>query len=131
VALIVAGAVLALARRLPIALWLIIILNKIIITILFYGYARQAASIAPAWFILIAIAIDTLLLPLDRRWVEWRHWQRTIAMGVCLLMLALDVMLARGKEDDRIVIGPMQARPDLGPDAFTSYGEIEIRYGTP
>jgi hypothetical protein len=125
------GIVLYVVRRMRAGLWLLIIVNKIIITVLFYGYARQAASIAPAFFVLIAIAVDSILLLIDRRWPGWLQCQRGVAIGICVIMLALDIVLARGEEKDRIVIGPVDQRPDLGPGAFASYGEIEIRRGVP
>ncbi len=130
-ALLAAGIVLALARRMPppTSLWALIIINKIIITILFYGYARQAASIAPAFFVFIAITIDSLLLPVDRRWPQWKHWQRAIVLGLCGSMLILDLLLSPSGEKDLILIGPLEQRPDLGPGAFASFGEVEIRRG--
>jgi len=126
-ALIAAGVALALARRIPIGLWLLIIVNKIIITALFYGYARQAASVAPAFFVLTAITLDTLLLPIDRRWPTWMTWLRAMAIGACVAMLALDFAFKRGDEAGRLVLGPVEQRPDLGRGAFASYGEIEVR----
>jgi hypothetical protein len=124
-ALITAGLILVLARRIPIALWLLIILYKIIVTILFYGYARQGASIAPAFFILIAITIDSILLLVDRRAPGWKEWQRIIAMSLCASMLLLDLVFSRGGET--VIIGHTTPRPEFGQGAWTSFDEIEIR----
>ena len=130
VALIVAGALLALARRIPIALWLLIIAYKLLITLAFYGYARQGASIAPAFYVLVAITLDSMLLLLDRRWPAWQRIQPTVCASICAAALLLDLALGRSDEAERQhIVGPTTPRPDLGKDAWTSFGTNEIRRG--
>jgi hypothetical protein len=125
-ALIAAGVLLALARRMPASLWLVIILNKLIITLLFYGYARQGASIAPAFFVFIAIAVDTLLLPLDRRLPGVMRYLPAATLIGCIAMLATDVALKRSPQLERIV-GVHVDRPEFGANAIQAFNRIEIR----
>ncbi len=126
--LIATGTLLALARRIPCALWILLILNKLIITLLFYGYARQGASIAPAFYVFVAVTIDTLLLPLDRSATKLMRRQAAAAIIMCVLALGLDVGLSRRHEHVEIV-GQRVPRPDLGPGAFQAFNRVEIRSG--
>jgi hypothetical protein len=128
-AMIAAGVVLALARRMPIGLWLLIILYKLVITLLFYGYARQGASIAPAIYVFIAIAIDSLLLRLDRAAPGWMKWQPVLATMICIVALATDLLCSRRNEHVAIHGATLQ-RPELGHGAFQAFNRIEIRPAT-
>ena len=125
-AVITAGVILAVARRMPVALWLLIILYKLIITLLFYGYARQGASIAPAFYVLMGIAIDSLLLQIDRRWPGWIRGQAMVVGSIVAAMLISDVVMSR--RDERItIVGTHVPRPDLGATAFQAFNRIAIR----
>lgn len=126
-AMIAAGVVLALTRRLPVGLWLLVILYKLIITLLFYGYARQGASIAPAFYVCIAVLVDSLLIPIDRRWPAWREPLRAFTIALCVVALILDVLAMRGEERGIVVVGRPVPRPELGANAWTAFSEIEIR----
>lgn len=59
-AAILIGVGLAVARRRG-APWLIVIASKLVVTVLFFGYARQAVSILPAFHLMAAIAIDAAI----------------------------------------------------------------------
>lgn len=59
-ALFLTGLIAAAKRRIG-AAWLLVIAAKLITTVAFYGYARQAASILPAFFLFIALGLDTIL----------------------------------------------------------------------
>lgn len=124
--LIATGIILALARRIPCALWLLLILNKLIITIAFYGYARQGASIAPAFYVFIAIAIDSMLLPIDGRVARLKRWQPAIVLALCGAMLIGDLLLSRRHEQIAIK-GLSVERRGLGPNAFQAFNRIELR----
>lgn len=124
--LITLGIIFALARRIPAGLWFLLIINKLIITMLFYGYARQGASIAPAFFVFIAIALDSMLIPPDRRLPRVMFWLPAATLIGCIAMLTADVALKRGPHIERIV-GEHVDRPELGTNAFQAFNRIEIR----
>jgi hypothetical protein len=125
-ALIAAGVVCGIARRLNVSLWLLIIVYKLAVTLVFYGYARQGASIAPAFFVFIAIANDTLLIPLDRLRPRLMRRHAIIGTLTCIILLVGDVVFARRPQRERIV-GDTAARPEFGPGAFQAFNRIEIR----
>lgn len=82
---VLAGVIVAAVRRTG-GVWTLVIGYKLIVTVLFYGYARQAVSILPAFYLFAAIFVDQLI-----RWMESRHsvplkWQR-IAFGVIVAAL--------------------------------------------
>lgn len=83
-ALVVVGALrLVLARKG--APWLMVVLAKLIVTVFFYGYARQSASILPAFAVLIGAAISW---PLDRSSVC------RVAMPIAASLLTIAVLIA-------------------------------------
>ncbi len=136
-ALIVTGIVLALVRRMPVTPWLLIILYKLIVTLAFYGYARQGASIAPAFFVFIAIIADVLLSPLDRQQSRMMRFHPAIAIMMCAALLAGDIFFSRRNEQPSIV-GQTSPRPEListpaaseatpKPIPFHAFNRIEIR----
>ena len=124
--LIATGVVLAFVRRIPVSLWLLIILYKLLITVAFYGYARQGASIAPAFYVFIAIALDTMLVPFGRRAPKLMRRQSATAIVFCLLMLAGDIAFSRRGVPAQIISKTI-ARPELGSGAFQAFNRIEIR----
>jgi len=52
--------ILACIRRGIGALWMLAILYKLLVTALFYGYARQAVSILPIWYLFVAVGLAQL-----------------------------------------------------------------------
>jgi hypothetical protein len=124
-----AGAVIAALRRVA-GVWLLIIAYKIVVTILFYGYARQAASIAPAFLVLTALVLDGLMTRLSPaagpsvsvRWV----------MAGFALIIALGIEVFAAVTADRFTPhGNLNLRTDWGPSAFQSYERAVIRYSPP
>ena len=125
-AVILAGMFLGWRRNLA-ALCLIVIASKLIVTVAYYGYARQAVSIEPAWFLFAAIAIDALLSRLHCT-------ERTAsALGITIIvaLLGCEVHSFRGSHAFEIRPKHPEARitrtPEWGPGAFETFDEIELR----
>ena len=79
------GAILAWSRP-PARLWLLFALSKVLVVMVFYGYARQGATTIPVIALLLALVGARLL----ERWgLEVRQLRR-IAFSVALLLLALE-----------------------------------------
>lgn len=119
--LLAAGVAASLARRRG-GIWLAIIASKLIVTILFYGYARQAASIGPAFFVLIALACD-FALPRDHRW--------PVRVGIGAVIAAVVIDIGVAALAPRLIVQPEQpgtitARPQWGAGAFQSFGRVHI-----
>jgi hypothetical protein len=76
---------LVIARRRPeLVPWLIFLASKLVITLMYFGYARIGATAAPVVLLLAALAVDRLILsrlPWNRLW---------IAVTVALLILIAD-----------------------------------------
>jgi len=123
--MIVGGMVIALARR-SAGVWLIIIVNKLIVTILFYGYARQGASIGPAFFVMMALLIEFILTLLTSRWPRLSASLPWIGCAVVMIALSIDLRIAITAQPLRIH-GNLIQRPEFGPGAFTSYERIELK----
>lgn len=107
--------------------WLLIIASKVIVTIAFYGYARQSASITPAFAVLIAAALVWL--------VSWSKAFRPIGLAmlaVCLLgVIARDALEIRRPmvptiEADADAVRPARAGAEHG--AFECLKEMRIEY---
>ena len=137
--LILAGAVIA--RRSDAGrLCLLVLVYKLVVTIGFFGYARQAASIGPVLALLAALALDALAgklgaaigrrggaagsltgaLPGDHR-RAWLLVGSVVALGV-----AVDVQAARHPPAFDIH-GPLRATPEWGESSFSSNAKIELR----
>lgn len=120
---ILAGCVIALRRRAG-ALWLVVIANKLAITVAFYGYARQAVSIAPAFYVLAAIAIDAALARFERP--VWR----TRTVGLVLVVVALALEFASFVSPPSFEVVPTSAdatsvpAPTLGAGAFECFHDV-------
>jgi hypothetical protein len=122
---ILAGIFVGCRRNLG-ALCLIVIGYKLVVTTLFYGYARQAVSIEPALFIFGAIAIDAMFTRLRCP----PRIATALGIAAVLALVGCDIASYRGSHDFEIHPMPANSRilkaPDWGPGAFESFGEIEI-----
>jgi hypothetical protein len=101
--------------------WLLFLLSKVAVTVLFFGYARQGASVIPVVALLFALAADRWLLrrttiPLGRR-------------GAALLaVLALGLETARFLAGPTVVIdGRVAGATDPYPDDLGQDHRIEVR----
>ena len=125
-ALIVAGARIA-RRREAGRLCLLVLLYKLLVTVAFFGYARQAASIGPVLAILAAVAIEALAGAFPAG--AWRWSRRPGAVLVALIVLvavAADIHAARHPPAYDIH-GPLRPAPDWGESAFSANAGIELR----
>jgi hypothetical protein len=126
-ALLVLGA--AMAWRQPNGgLWLLVVAYKLVIVILYYGYARQTVSILPVFLVLAALGIDGVLGFMGRR-VAWRPSpavQWIGAFAVIVVAVNLDIRAARFPAAFEVV-GPTRPTPEWGPQAFSSNAPIQIR----
>lgn len=122
------------ARRIPAAApWLVIILYKVIVTTAFYGYARQAASILPAFAVLYAIGLDALLGLASRRFpVSLASGSRRFAAALWTVpiaaLLLLDLTATRATPIPAPGADAWPA-PRWGPGAFESFSDITLRRG--
>lgn len=89
--------VVAAREREALAPWLLLLASKLLVTILFFGYARQGAACIPALAPLAALAIDRwLLVPAARRWPR-------APRGAAVVL----VLLALGMEAERTLDPPV------------------------
>lgn len=121
------GLVVGLVRGVG-GLWLTIILAKVITTILFFGYARQAASILPAFAVFGALGIDALLVlvaalvpPLQRL----PKWAPALWLAPVAAVLVFDLIV--GPPEGLQVTGNAREMPRFGPDAFDSSSDLSIQ----
>lgn len=109
------------------SLWVIIILYKLIVTILFYGYARQAVSIYPAFAVMVALCIDQFLTPIFNRWQPKRAIV-AIALGILSVVLVLVDVVGSVRERHLNIIGRVEPAPRFGPGAFISSQPLRIEH---
>jgi len=122
----IAGAVACMRRRNG-AVWLLIVVYKLLVALAFYGYARQAASILPAFFVLVALGFEAMLVaPVSRRWPRVSSAIRPLALAVAAALL-LGAGVAVGSSFRYDVAGPTDAAPLWGDGAFESCRRLTIR----
>jgi hypothetical protein len=122
-----AGLVVALRRR-SAAVWLLAIAYKLAVTVAFYGYARQAVSVAPAFYVLAALALDALLArvsPSSARWLGWSVVCAALACDVAHFATAQPLVLEQSSSP-RVV-----QTPQWGAGAFESYDQLVLVPRTP
>ena len=84
-------------ERDALAPWLLLLASKLLVTVLFFGYARQGAACIPALAPLAALAIDRwLLVPAASRWARVPRFAATLL-----------VLLALGMEAERSLDPPV------------------------
>lgn len=114
VAVIIVGCTRALTRGSG-RLWLMVVAYKLAVTILFYGYARQAASVLPAFAVLAA---SGAAWPAVRLHVPVRT--RSIGLvGVVALIAGADAWVAATHPVVEVT-GRAEAAPRFGREAWTS-----------
>jgi hypothetical protein len=125
IATFVIGAFVAFMRRMA-GVWLVIIAYKLVVTILFYGYARQAASIAPAFFVITALAVDWVMLKFAPN-IKPRQTAKWMIAGVALLMLVAAEIYAAITVDHFTARGNLNPKPEWGDNAFHSFERVDIQ----
>jgi len=124
VALLIAGAVIAI-RTPGGSLWPLIVLYKVIVTILFFGYARQAAAIAPAFFILLSLPNDAALTRFVAGKPARERMLPMLGMAALTILMAIDLFAAMNPSL-YTASGRITPAPQWGPEAFTSYEPVTI-----
>jgi hypothetical protein len=112
------------------AVWLIVLLSKLLVTVAFYGYARQSASILPCFAVLLASA---LCWPLDRS----SPGRMAVYVGAALLALSTLItdLIERQSprlptiEADQDKVRP--ARVSAQDGAFECLAPMSIEYAAP
>ncbi len=124
--LIGAGVVVAVRRRVA-GLWLVVMAYKVIVTLLFFGYARQAASILPAFYLLGALGVDGLVRLVEARGRAWRRLSVGTGAAAVVGLAVLDLSVPRSGAVPRIE-GFTRPSERWGPGAFESVAPIRIEY---
>ncbi len=118
------GAFFACLRRGGLIL-LFVVVYKIAVTIAFYGYARQAVSIAPVWFALTALGADALCMLAPR--TDVLRWPMRAALATLFLVAAVQalnppLLVARAAK----IQGRITKTPQWGADAFESFDQLVL-----
>jgi hypothetical protein len=97
---------------------------------LFYGYARQAVSILPVFFVMIAVAADHLMA-----WIAPRTKPSKSLVTIVLSILALGIVLidvvGSLRRPGYATYGPIQMTPQWGAGAFECPRRIELHRAAP
>jgi hypothetical protein len=101
--------------------WVLVVLYKVLVTVAFYGYARQATSIAPATFAVIALGIDAAIGMVMARPGAGLRWAGA-AIGVALVAAAAWSAWLPPSVGIRTLRpeGKMMTAPEWGEGAFES-----------
>lgn len=128
-AMLLGGVVVFIVRRneLPrgAGIWLLIIAYKIAVTVLFYGYARQAVSILPAFFVIMALAVDSFGGFRGMKGAFQSVNLKIVASSILAAVLVIEA-LAAVKPQLIEVRGSIQPAPQWGPSAFEAFRQIEL-----
>ncbi len=127
--LIAVGAVRILVQRRG-AVWIIVLLSKLVVTIAFYGYARQSASILPCFAVLLACG---LCWPLDRSAAGRKAAYAGAVLLACVAVMT-DLIERSGPrlptiEADQDKVRP--ARVNAQDGAFECLAPMTIEYTLP
>jgi hypothetical protein len=124
------GAGVCLRRRVG-AVLLIVVAQKVVIALLFFGYVRQAASIFPFFAALVALGLDAALFaPLLRRRPRPALVPPILLAAVVAAIIGVGVFCAT--RDVRYdVFGGIDHTPQWGPGAFESHQPLTIRLSRP
>lgn len=115
------------AKRRAGGVWLLIIAYKLIVTILFYGYARQAASIQPAFLVFVALTLVEFAELIMRGRVLPRTPLRIFVALILAGFLAFDTFTAR-QTAVLVVRGDARLAPEWAPNAIHAPATIELRW---
>lgn len=128
-AIIAVGAVRLIIKRRG-SVWLIVLLAKLIVTVAFYGYARQSASILPCFAVLVACGV---CWPVDRSPIG-RKVVYVTAFLLALGVLSTDLIersrpLLPTIEADQGKVRPARVNAEDG--AFECIAPMTIEYAAP
>lgn len=107
-------------------LWAIVIVYKIAVAVLFFGYARQAASILPAFAFFLGLGLDA--------WLGWAITRVRIPVSGCWIAAGIIAAGLLSVDAYRFVrpvrpqvTGPVTDDERWGPGAFVAFRQIRIR----
>lgn len=127
--MLLGGVVVFMVRRSELppgaGVWLLIIAYKIAVTVLFYGYARQAVSILPAFFLLMAMTIEWLGGLRGAKFMCQAANMKIVAASILAAVLVVEALAAMNP-DPIEVRGSIQPAPQWGPNVFESFRQIEL-----
>lgn len=123
---IAVGIVLAIRRRTG-GLWLSIVAYKLLIAIAFFGYARQAVSILPIFYVFAAVSLDAIVFrSLLRRWPTLAdRWRAIFGLTTAALVLTTAGTTLQSWKYE--ISGPADPAPLWGEGAFESHQPLTIR----
>ncbi len=125
VACVLAGAAMACRRRGG-AIWIVVVAYKVAVTIAFYGYARQAVSIAPVFCALSAFSLEALWNASIAR-VAWSRCCATVAIVALLVVAALTAWKPPRYEPSAAdAAARITLEPRWGAGAFESFETITL-----
>lgn len=112
------------------SIWLIVLLSKLIVTIAFYGYARQSASVLPVFAVLVA---SSVCWPVDRSAIG-RKALYVIAFLAALAVLSTDLVERSSPrlptiQADQSSVRPARVSAEDG--AFECIAPMMIEYVVP
>ncbi|HXT20116.1 MAG TPA: hypothetical protein VN923_05155 [Thermoanaerobaculia bacterium] len=112
--------VVAARERSALVPWLLLLASKLLVTVLFFGYARQGAACIPALVPLAALAIDRwLLVPAERRSALV---PRRAATLLVVLGLGIEAQRALDPPVLRLDGAPISARDPFAADDHAAHG---------
>ncbi len=110
---------------------LIVVAQKVVIALLFFGYVRQAASIFPFFAVLVALGLEAVLFaPLLLRRPRLAVMQPILVTAAVAAIIGVGVFCAT--RDVRYdVFGGIDHTSQWGPGAFESHQPLTIRQSGP
>jgi len=114
-------------RRREGTLLIIVLSYKLVVTLLFFGYVRQAVSVLPFFLVLVALGFDVVALgPMIRRWPRLAPWAARLAAGLVVAVVAVSAYCG-WRAVHYEVYGGIDHAPEWGTGAFESHQALAIR----
>jgi hypothetical protein len=126
--LLLLGSVAVIRRHTAALPWLLVAFAKLAVILTYFGFARQAVSIFPVLYLLVALGVEEVIVLLGRfRWppISIRHFQMA-GIAAMVLLCAAEIRAARNGFRYE-VLGPRQALPGHGGQAWSSNLTIELQ----
>jgi hypothetical protein len=117
-------------RRGPLYPWFLFLLSKVVVVVLFFGYARVGATVAPVVLLLGALALEAYALPyVPPAWRSGRQGRKhRITVAALAIGLAVTLEAARFATSPTIAIdGQIAGGTDPFPPPLQIDQEISVR----
>lgn len=108
--------------------WLLVAVAKLGVILAFFGFARQAVSIFPILYLLVALGLEEVIVVLARlglKPIPTRYVQ-IVPVVALILICGLEIQAARTASNYE-VLGPTRPLPGYGGRAWSSNLTIELR----